>query len=334
MVPAPASAAGRQPISGKLSRAGLVVVALAPDGSVSRAQARPGFRLVPPAGTVTLQLRDNTGTYLGPVVIAGRGARVALGVRAGAKLGRIELRSGYAIVANPTARRWIDARISARARRGRPLGAGTLGLVPGRAGGRRAPGTDPDADGIPNRFDVDDDGDLVLDARERAPAGQASKAEVRGGPDEETSDAALVVAIAAAGLAAVALLWQLLELLRRRRRRVEVDVRLGLPIYPQGGGDWSVFVEVLNRSAHPVRWVGAELELRDGRRLHLMHQPPGGELPAVLQPHDARQTWAPCRILEQGGLDLTRRVVAIVRLDSGETVRSRKRRLVPRSARR
>ena len=91
-------------------------------------------------------------------------------------------------------------------------------------------------------------------------------------------------------------------------------------------------MEVLNASEHPVRWVGAELELRDGRRLHLMHQPPGGELPAVLQPHDSHQTWAPCRILEPGGLDLTRPIVAIAKLDGGDVARSSRRRLVPRSA--
>ena len=59
----------------------------------------------------------------------------------------------------------------------------------------------------------------------------------------------------------------------------EVDVRLGLPIYHQGGGSWAVFIEVLNSTDHPVRWVSAALELKDGRRLYLMKQPPGGELP-------------------------------------------------------
>jgi hypothetical protein len=40
------------------------------------------------------------------------------------------------------------------------------------------------------------------------------------------------------------------------------------------------------------------------------------------------------RILEQGGLDLTRRISAIVKLDGGVVVRSGRRRLGPRSARR
>jgi hypothetical protein len=336
-IPAPAPAASRQAITGTLSRADVVVVALAANGAATDARARPGFRLRPPAETVTLQLRDRAGTYLGPVVVAGRNARVTLGVRAGARLGRIELRNGYARVSRVPPRRSIDLGVTARAHQGKPLGAGNLGLVAGHARGPVTPGADPDADGIPNRFDIDDDGNLVPDARERGTAKQPAD-----GPppaasgtehDSDSPDAALVVAIVAAALAAMSLVWQLLALRRRRRRRVEVDVRLGLPIFPQGGGDWSVFVEVVNGGEHPVRWVGAELELSDGRRLHLMHQPPGGELPAVVQPHESRQTWAPCRILEQGGLDLTQPVVAIVKLDSGEVARSRRRRLVPRSAR-
>jgi hypothetical protein len=336
-IPAPAEAA-RRPITGKLSRPGVVVVALAADGSASQTVARPGFRLRPPAEAVTLQLREQAGTYLGPVVVAGRDGRVTLGVRAGARLGRIELQNGYARVAHVPARGEIDPSVTARARGGRPFGAGNLGLVPGRASGPSTPGADPDADGIPNQFDVDDNGNLVPDSREHGtaaePTGKPAARDGRAEDDSDTADAALIVAIAAAALAALGLLWQVVALRRRRRRRVEVDVRLGLPIYPQGGGDWSVFVEVDNGSEHPVRWVGAELELRDGRRLHLMHQPPGGEIPAVLQPHESRQTWAPVRILEQGGLDLTRRISAIVKLDGGVVVRSGRRRLVPRSARR
>jgi hypothetical protein len=338
LIAAPAPAARQQAITGKLDRRGLIVLALAPDGRVSRVRATPGFRLVPRAATVTLHLRDRTGTYLGPVVVAGRGGKVTLGVRAGARLGPIEVRNGYARARNSPPRRSIDGRVTARARRGKPIGAGTLGWVAGRAHGRSAPGTDPDADGIPNKFDVDDDGDLVLDTDERSAAARPGAAAPGGTGTEESdsdrADAALIVAICAAVLAAASLAWQLLAARRRRRRRVEVDVRLGLPIYPQGGGDWSVFVEVRNGTDHPVRWVASALELGDGRRLYLMHQPSGGELPAVLQPHESHQTWAPCRILEQGGLELSEPVVGTAKLDSGQVLRSARRRLVSRSARR
>jgi hypothetical protein len=339
LAPAPAPAARLAPITGKLDRAGLTVIALTADGAVSRARARPRFRIVPSAETVTLHIRDRTGTYLGPVVVAGRDGSVTLGVRAGARLGRIDVRNGYARVSGHPGRSAVGRSVTARARRGRPVGAGSLGWVPGRARGRSAPGTDPDRDGIPNRFDVDDDGDLVLDGRDRTAAGgtdvpasgAASAAASDRESDSDRADAALIVAIAAAALALAALLWHLLEA-RGRRRRVEVEVRLGLPIYPQGGGDWSVFVEVRNGTDHPVRWVSAALELRDGRRLYLMHQPSGGELPAVLQPHDSHQTWAPCRILEHGGLGLTEAVVGTAKLDSGDVLRSKRRRLVSRSA--
>ena len=336
LVPAPAPAARHKAITGKLDRAGLTVIALTPDGIVSRARAKPGFRVVPRARTVTLQLRDRSGAYLGPVVVDGGGARVTLGVHAGARLGRIEVRNGYARVSSRPPGPAVDGRVTARARRGKPIGAGTLGLVAGRAEGRSAPGTDPDRDGIPNKFDVDDNGNLVLDAGEPS-AGGGAETQTPGnerddGSDSDRADAALVVAIAAAVLALAALGWQLLGLRRRLRRCVEVDVRLGLPIYPQGGGDWSVFVEVRNGTDHPVRWVAAALELADGRRLYLMHQPPGGELPAVLQPHDTHQTWAPCRILEQSGLELTEPLLGTAKLDTGEVVHSSKRRLVSRSA--
>src|SRR5690349_8712412 len=91
LVPALASAA-RKPITGMLDRSGITVVARAPHGAVAATRARPGFRLVPPAPSVTLQLRGPRGAHIGPVVVDGRGRRVTLGVRAGARLGRIEVR--------------------------------------------------------------------------------------------------------------------------------------------------------------------------------------------------------------------------------------------------
>jgi hypothetical protein len=223
--------------------------------------------------------------------------------------------------------------------------------VRGRARGRTGPGRDPDRDGIPSKFDVDDNGDLVLDVRQRpaAPGGGLAPAPgaltlgacpvavcsgsiTSGISDADRADVALIVAIVAAALALLSVAWQLLTARRSRKRRVEVDVRLGLPIYQQGGGHWAVFIEVLNHTDHPVRWVSAALELADGKRLYLMQQPPGGDLPAVLQPHDSHQTWTPVHELERAGLDLAQHVVGIVKLDSGETLRSPRHRLVSRAA--
>jgi len=329
LVPAVALGA-RKPITGRLDRSGVTVAALAPDGAVTQVRARPGFRLVPPAPSVTLQLRARGGAYLGPVVVQGRGGSVTLGVRPGANLGLIEIRNGYARVSRRPQPKVVDTRVRARARHGVPLGAGLDGWVRSRARGPYGPGRDPDRDGIPDKFDVSDNGVLTLGT---CPAIVCSANIGIGLSNSDEADVALIVAVAAAVLALAGLLWQVLGS-RRRRRRVEVDVRLGLPIFQQGGGSWAVFVEVLNHTDHPVRWVSAALELSDGRRLYLMQQPPGGELPAVLQPHDSHQTWAPCQELERAGLDLSQAVVAIAKLDTGELLRSPRRRLVSRSARR
>jgi hypothetical protein len=294
---------------------------------------------------VTLQLRGPDGSYAGPVVVRRRSGRVTLGVRAGARLGRIEVRDGYGRVARRLPPRAIDPSVTARARHLGPVGARSLGWVRGQVRGPSAPGNDPDRDGIPDKFDVDDDGDLLADVRERGalaarphptavPLGACPAAICSGRIDlsgADRADLALGIAIGAGLLAVTSLVWQLIGWQRRRRRRVEVEVRLGLPIYQQGGGDWSVFIEVFNQTDHPVRWVSAALELPDGRRLYLLQQPPGGELPAVLQPHDSHQTWTRCRELEHGGLDLTDPVVAMAKLDTGEVLRSPRRRLVSRS---
>jgi hypothetical protein len=354
LLPAAGAAARAQPkpITGRLDRPGVTVVALALHGRVAQAPARPRFSLVPPGRVVTLHLRDRAGAYLGPVVVAGRLGRVVVGIRAGARLGRIDVRDGYGLVRRAPAPRVLDPALSARARRGAPLGAGSLGWVPGHVKGPPGPGRDRDRDGIPDKFDVDDDGDLVLDVREHGrrppsppaarvfaalPLGACPQAVCTGSlrvsfSDGDRADLALAIAILAAVLAATSLAWQLLSARRRHAGRIAVDVRLGLPIYQQGGGDWSIFVEVTNGGEHPVRWVAAALELTDGRRLYLMQQPPGGELPAVLQPHEARQTWTRCRELELGGLDLTEPVVGIAKLDTGELVRAKRVRLLSRAA--
>ena len=118
-------------------------------------------------------------------------------------------------------------------------------------------------------------------------------------------DTGVWLALAAALLAAASLGWQLGAALgRRRRERIEVEVRLGLPVYSQGGGRWAIFIEVTNGSEHPIRWVSASLELGDSRMLYLMDHPPGGDLPAVIQPHDSHHTWVDCAEVERQGVDL------------------------------
>jgi len=179
----PAAAATRfAPIGGTLSKRGYTVIALAADGKASSVRAsRGGFSLRPPAGRVTLQLRAPDGIYAGPIVIGSdqHGARAIVGVRAGARLGRITInvRRGCASVARRVAKRWVDTSRWARARKGVPIGAGNFGRVRSKPP-RVSPPGDLDADGVPDRLDVDINGNLILNnvdrsTRSRAHAAQA-----------------------------------------------------------------------------------------------------------------------------------------------------------------
>jgi hypothetical protein len=153
------------PISGTLSVPGYTVIALAADGQAATALAPDGrFRVRPPAARVTLQLRAPDGTYAGPVVVGRSGSHVIVGVRAGAPLGAIAFipRLGYA-TARRVAPRWIDPARWARARGDvEPFGVRSMGRELSPAPKHPPPG-DRDADGVPDVFDVDDDGDFVLD---------------------------------------------------------------------------------------------------------------------------------------------------------------------------
>ena len=157
----PATAAKR--ITGKLSKPGYTVIALAAKGKAKAVQVPRGrFSLKAPAKTVSLHLRARGGKYAGPIVVGKRrgGRRAIVGVRAGARLGRVSVRKGFGR-ARP-ARRWLETSRYARAKRGVPIGARRFGRVRSRRtqGGIQG---DRDLDGIPNVFDIDDDGDRILD---------------------------------------------------------------------------------------------------------------------------------------------------------------------------
>jgi hypothetical protein len=163
LLAAPATAqAAQKPITGSLAKNGYTVIALSYDGKASSAHVAGGkFRVVPPAAKVTLSLRDASGEYAGPVVVGAKGKRAVLGVRAGAKLGRLRLAKGVARA--KVARGRTDRSRTAVTKRGRPIGAGRFGLVRARATGGAGTGGDRDLDGVASAFDIDDDGDLVLD---------------------------------------------------------------------------------------------------------------------------------------------------------------------------
>ncbi|MEK6276849.1 MAG: hypothetical protein AABM29_02395 [Actinomycetota bacterium] len=174
---APAGAA-KKPITGKLSKPGYTVIALGANGKGAAVRAKPKFKVKPKAKSVTLHLRAKDGTYAGPIVIAKKkkGKRAILGVKAGAKLGKVKVkaRKGYAKVKRKLAKEFIDAKRRARAKKGVPIGAGKFGRVRSKKTGGGAPG-DRDLDGVPAPLDIDDDGDLILDNLDRSTAARASQ---------------------------------------------------------------------------------------------------------------------------------------------------------------
>jgi hypothetical protein len=180
---APAEAAPER-ISGTLSKHGYTVIALASGGKATSVPVKkPSFRVRPPAKRVTLHLRTSTGQYGGPIVIGRerKGKRAILGVRAGARLGRIKIGRGYAKVAKRRPSEWIDGKRFARAKNGVPIGARRFGRVRSKPPQKRLRG-DLDLDGIPDPLDVDDDGDLILDSLDSSATGSARASRVSANP--------------------------------------------------------------------------------------------------------------------------------------------------------
>jgi hypothetical protein len=195
---APAKAKRPKPISGRLSKSGYTVIALAADGEARVVGTKKGrFKLRPPARRVTLQLRGPDGTYAGPIVVGAmkHGRRAILGVGDGARLGTIKLKplKGYAKTKRRLVAKWIDPTRVARARKGVPVGAGKVGRVRMKHVKRGAPG-DTDLDGVPDKLDIDDDGDLILDGYDRKiirRAGAASASATEAEPPPFNVDSSL-----------------------------------------------------------------------------------------------------------------------------------------------
>jgi hypothetical protein len=185
---APASGAAKR-ITGKLSAPGYTVLALDADGEAASkpTKASGKFKLKPPAKKVSLHLRAADGTYAGPVVIdkqGKRGKKAILGVKAGAELGKVKVRSGYAKLKQELPDEDQDRKQKARGKRGVPIGAGNFGRVAASATGTPGPGQDLDRDGIPGALDIDDDGDLVLDNIELSSAARGAQARQGCGPND------------------------------------------------------------------------------------------------------------------------------------------------------
>jgi hypothetical protein len=135
----------------------------------------------------SLQLSDGDGRYAGPIVLGGTNSKVSTtfsGKLVSPKqrklaLGKVTLKSGYAQVGKAATKSLGVAvsKATTKARKGKPLGAGQLGLVSTGSTANvsafvtGAAGSDEDRDGIPNAFDADDDGDLILDPSDPDSAG-------------------------------------------------------------------------------------------------------------------------------------------------------------------
>lgn len=165
-------------VSGRVSKPGYTVIAMGTNAKATSARTQ-SFRLKATTRVVTLHLRARDGSYAGPLVAGKpskrslRATRVVMGVKAGARLGTIVVRRGYATLARRLSSRYLDQSRLAKARKGVPIGAGNFGRVRSRTRGARAAqdadpsdvqgGADPDGDGLPNSFDADNDGDVILD---------------------------------------------------------------------------------------------------------------------------------------------------------------------------
>lgn len=167
-------------VSLKLSKPGYKIVALDNAGHAVKATGTK-VKLTPPRSRFTLHLVDAHGNYAGPIVVGGSGAKVIVGLRGGGRLGMVKVKRGYGVAHAPRTAR--DKTRTARARKGVPMGARVLGRVPGTSAGRAGAGLDADRDGVPGAFDVDDDGDLLLDNVDRASARTVLRQAAAGPPN-------------------------------------------------------------------------------------------------------------------------------------------------------
>jgi len=126
-------------------------------------------------GNATLQLVKRDGSYGGPIVLRSTATKAYVFIRGTADLNlrTVSLKSGFAKVSSmPTRRYQTLATYTAKVVGGRPAGAGKLGRIrTGKPMGLRGAGADLDLDGVINAFDIDDNGNLILDNVDRSGRG-------------------------------------------------------------------------------------------------------------------------------------------------------------------
>jgi hypothetical protein len=154
-------------ISGKLNRAGYTVLAVGYQGKVS-STSKQSFALRLAEKSVTLQLVTPRGKYAGPIVVGYAKGKAIVGVRAGAKLGLIQVLAskGYARVTKTVNKKWLDSKRVALVKKQVPLGNGrNFGFVrSSRHNGASGNGGDTDFDGVPNILDSAASGSRVLNS--------------------------------------------------------------------------------------------------------------------------------------------------------------------------
>ena len=129
-----AASAKKGKITGKLSKGGYTVIALAADGQAKTKRAPKGkFKLKPPAKKVTLHLRAPDGTYAGPIVVGTKkkGKRVIEGVYAkrNVKLRKVKVKAAKGYAKAKVRKKARDKKREAFAKKGVPIGAGNFGRV-------------------------------------------------------------------------------------------------------------------------------------------------------------------------------------------------------------
>ena len=126
-------------------------------------------------GHATLHLVSADGSYVGPVVLKAGRLRdyCTIAGAANLRLGTIDRKPGYAAVRRAPRNRYdTHAPYTVTAKSGKPIGAGKVGLVrTGTPVGLSGAGGDLDRDGVVNAFDIDDNGNLILDNVDRSRRG-------------------------------------------------------------------------------------------------------------------------------------------------------------------
>jgi hypothetical protein len=142
------------------------------------------------------------------------------------------------------------------------------------------------------------------------------------------------VAIYAAVVATGSAAWQGYAWWRDRTVKASVTVAAGNPV--DAGGATLVFITLENRSAFPVRWTQAGLDLQDGSDQFALvglgeHVAEGfPPLPAVVESHDSHTTAIEAEKVLAWGFDLTQPMTAQARVGSGQVFKSEPRTLLVR----